>query len=246
MDRRQFLTFFGTVGATVALARPALTQSRLDALPLGGSVSAVDYNVIPGAPRDQSAAFQAMLDRAAARGAAVFLPAGNYVIADVSLPDGIVLTGVPGRSVLVLGAGRSILRAQGVQSIHLSNLLLDGGTARNKIDALLVARGVSDLQLTGCTVRRSPSDTIRLERCGGGIAACTLTNVRRFGLFSIDGVDLEIVDNRVRDCADGGIIVHRSSPGADGTRITGNRITRVGAVSGGTGQWGNGINVYRT
>src|SRR5690606_12330312 len=54
-----------------------------------------------------------------------------------------------------------------------------------------------------------------------------------------------IVGNTVADCGNGGILVHRWEKGEDGTIVTGNRIERISAAHGGTGQFGNGINVYR-
>ncbi|MEM1377248.1 MAG: TIGR03808 family TAT-translocated repetitive protein [Pseudomonadota bacterium] len=245
MDRRRFLTLFGTAGAAMALPCPVLARSDFEVLPLRGSVSAVEYGVVPNAPRDQSAAFQSIMDRAASSGEPLFLPAGNYVISDVQVPDGLTMSGVPNRTALVLGAGSAVLRIEGKQTAQISNLLFDGGAAR-RTDALLIGRDVEQLQISGCTFRRSSADLIRLERVGGRIAGSRLKDGRRFALFSVDGRGLDVTDNRVEACADGGIIVHRSSIGRDGTRISGNRISRIGAASGGTGQWGNGINIYRS
>ena len=49
----------------------------------------------------------------------------------------------------------------------------------------------------------------------------------------------------MRDCGDNAILVWRSAVGEDGTIITANRIERITAKSGGSGQNGNGINVFR-
>jgi uncharacterized secreted repeat protein (TIGR03808 family) len=49
----------------------------------------------------------------------------------------------------------------------------------------------------------------------------------------------------VHDCGDNGILVWRSEVGEDGTIVSGNRIERIAAKSGGSGQNGNGINVFR-
>jgi uncharacterized secreted repeat protein (TIGR03808 family) len=49
----------------------------------------------------------------------------------------------------------------------------------------------------------------------------------------------------VSDCANGGILVHRWQSADDGTIVSGNRVTRIAARDGGTGQNGNGINVFR-
>lgn len=245
MKRRQFLTLFGTSLATGALTRPAFAQSAFQQLPLRGAINATSYGVVPDAARDQSFTFQKMLDSAAERGEPLFLPAGNYVVSEVSIPEGTVLAGVPGRTILVLGAGTSILRATGKNAVHLSNLVLDGGAGRRPVDALLVAKNIEGLSVQDCIFRRSPADHIRLEACGGKLTGNRFSGAQRFGLFSIDGRDLDIDGNIVSDCADGGIIVHRSRAGHDGTRISGNRVFRIGARSGGTGQWGNGVNVYR-
>ena len=49
----------------------------------------------------------------------------------------------------------------------------------------------------------------------------------------------------MRDCGDNGILVWRSEAGEDGTLVTANRIERIAAKSGGSGQNGNGVNVFR-
>ncbi|MGE0233630.1 MAG: TIGR03808 family TAT-translocated repetitive protein, partial [Flavobacteriaceae bacterium] len=51
--------------------------------------------------------------------------------------------------------------------------------------------------------------------------------------------------NEIRQCDDNGILVWQSEKRHDGARITGNRISRIGAVPGGSGLFGNGINIYR-
>ena len=65
------------------------------------------------------------------------------------------------------------------------------------------------------------------------------------GIVSNEADGLALTGNVVADCANGGIWVHRWSEGEDGTLVSGNRVERIGAKHGGTGQWGNGINVFR-
>ncbi|MEO1746669.1 MAG: TIGR03808 family TAT-translocated repetitive protein, partial [Pseudomonadota bacterium] len=238
MHRRSFLTLSGTMAASVLLARPVLAQS--------GATSAREYGVAPNTRENQSARFQSMLDQAAIRGEPIFLPAGTYVVSNIALPDGLVLTGVPGRTVLAHAGGEHLLIGRDAQRLHLSNLTLDGANAPGAEAGLLRLIAVTDAQVMGCTVRRARQDAISLERTGGRFSDNTTAEAARFGLFSRDSRGLDITGNRVADCADGGIIVHRSTQSRENTRITGNRIARVGAASGGTGQWGNGINVFRT
>jgi uncharacterized secreted repeat protein (TIGR03808 family) len=65
------------------------------------------------------------------------------------------------------------------------------------------------------------------------------------GIFCLDARGLEIVHNVVTDCANNGIQVWRSAPGEDGTLVASNRVERIAAKGGGSGQNGNGINVFR-
>lgn len=56
---------------------------------------------------------------------------------------------------------------------------------------------------------------------------------------------LAIAGNDVSDCGNGGILVWRWSEGEDGSIVTGNRVAAIRADDGGTGENGNGINVFR-
>ena len=61
----------------------------------------------------------------------------------------------------------------------------------------------------------------------------------------LDAAGLDISHNTVRDCGDNGILIWRSTHGEDGTIVAFNRISGIANVSGGTGQYGNGIGIYR-
>ena len=67
----------------------------------------------------------------------------------------------------------------------------------------------------------------------------------RAALFSLDAVGLSIKDNAISRCADNGIQIWRSEQGHDGTLLKANRITAIRNVSGGSGQYGNAISVFR-
>src|SRR4029077_4861517 len=64
-------------------------------------------------------------------------------------------------------------------------------------------------------------------------------------IFSIDARGLKISGNTIRGPGNGGILVWRSAPGDDGTLIVDNRIEGVTNKAGGSGQYGNAINVFR-
>jgi uncharacterized secreted repeat protein (TIGR03808 family) len=54
-----------------------------------------------------------------------------------------------------------------------------------------------------------------------------------------------VTHNAIADCANNGIQIWRSTPGHDGSIVTSNRIERIAAKGGGSGQNGNGVNVFR-
>lgn len=250
MQRRRFLSHIGTALAAAAASRPAFAQSGTSGPTLAdlrGSVSALDYDVRPGALDNQSAAFQRMLDETARRGVPVFLPAGIYVVSNIKLPDGALISGVPGQTQLVYGGDGHFLSGRDLNRVRLTGLTIDGVNRWTGagVDGLIDLRGAIDATLDDLIVRGAGQDGIYLERCGGRIADCTISGAGRFAVFAVESTSLTIRDNRIDACANGGIIVHRWAPGDDGTIIAGNRITNIGAANGGTGQWGNAINVFR-
>ena len=106
LNRRGFLS--GTAGFAVAgLALPnALNAAGLKGIELTamrGSIPATDLGVRPAAFDDQSKAFAKMLQDAANRDLPVFLPAGTYVVSNLSLPRAVRLSGVPGATRIVYG-----------------------------------------------------------------------------------------------------------------------------------------------
>src|SRR5690606_26608693 len=84
-----------------------------------------------------------------------------------------------------------------------------------------------------------------LRKVSGTVSDCKIHNMGEAGLMSLDAGGLTLAHNAVMDCGNNGIHVWRSAPGDDGSLILANCIARIGAKSGGSGQNGNGINVFR-
>lgn len=249
LDRRRFLAASAGFAAG-GLALPAAASS-LFAEPvlaaMRGSVDAGEFGVHPGAFDDQSRAFSAMLEKASDEDAAIFLPPGQYTIARITLPRRVRLSGVPGATRLVHAGDGHMLAAEGADHIELSGLVIDGAnrwlgdTAQGLIDA----RGVATFVLDNCRVIGSSRNGLALERVSGRIERSEISNVADAGIWSVEAGRLQITGNTVADCGNGGILVHRWQPAEDGTIVTGNRVERIMARAGGTGQNGNGINVFR-
>lgn len=248
LNRRGFLTIAGA-GAAATLARPA-GADNLDGITtaaMRGSIDATELGVIPGAFDDQSKVFAQMLQVAADRDLPLSLPAGIYIVSNLTLPPRIRLSGVPGASRIIYGGDGHLLIGEDAEHVELNGIVFDGANRWLRDDAL----GLIDLRRTrhavidNCQVVGSGRNGIALERVGGRIERSAISGAADAGIYSVEATGLQISGNTVSDCANGGILVHRWQPAEDGTIISGNRISRIGARAGGTGQYGNGINVFR-
>lgn len=248
LDRRQFLAAALVPGFGLLNAPRALAQKIVGTARLRGAIDAASAGVVAGATTDQSRALQALIVEAARARLPVFLQPGDYAVSDITLPDGARITGVAGASRLVHGGGRRFLSAEGAARIELSDIVIDGRGRRpdgGEQGGLLDLVDVTEVRVENCEVVGSGSNGIRLERSGGRIEGCTISSAADAGLYAVESTGLDIRANRVLDCGNGGILVHRWDKGRDGTVVSGNRVGRIAARAGGTGEYGNGINVFR-
>ncbi len=77
------------------------------------------------------------------------------------------------------------------------------------------------------------------------VSGNTIDKTADVAIYSLDARGLTIQNNTVRGAGNGGILVHRSQKGDDGTLVIDNRIEDIANVAGGSGQYGNAINVFR-
>jgi len=212
-----------------------------------GSLSAKDYGVEPGAVDPASKAFARMLRDASSRNLPIFLPPGIYRISDIDLPENVRIEGVAGATRLAYTGDGKFLNAAGSKRLALSNLVIDGANRWLNDDqpGLLTLRDVPDLKIDNCEIMGASKFAIWSERSSGRISDNTISGAAESGIYAVEGSEFEIRSNKVTDCGNGGILVHRWTKGHDGTIVSGNRIARIAANGGGTGQNGNGINVFR-
>jgi uncharacterized secreted repeat protein (TIGR03808 family) len=233
----------GGLGAGLAVAAgPRLAAAREEPeLPQPFST----YSIVPGGGIDQTASLQEAADKAAQSGTPFFLPPGDYTTSNLMLKSGTEIEGVPGKSVLHYNGGDALISIENAANVRLTGLTLSGEAKSLDGGALLIAESVKGLALSDCRIVGSAADGIVLRKVSGRITDCEIGDVRGSGLFSEDATGLEIAHNHVRDCGDNGILVWRSEIGEDGTTVMANRVERIAANSGGSGQNGNGINVFR-
>src|SRR3984957_19813061 len=223
IDRRRTLAALAgaaALGATkkahAAPAREVAPRAELDAGAFG---------LRPNAPDDQSS----ILQRAVA----------------LQLPPYAAISGVAGATRIVMSGGPSIMSASGSEHIAITDIVLDGaGIPLPERRGLLHVTQGRAVRINNCEIVNSGRNGISLESVEGEVAANTI-NGGDVAIFSIDARGLKISDNTIRGPGNGGILVWRSAAGDDGTLIVDNRIEGVMNKAGGSGQWGNAINVFR-
>ncbi|GHB19906.1 Tat protein [Pseudovibrio japonicus] len=242
---QEILSRRALLGAGVAAGAGTLIASQ-DAQAAPTTPVIVEFPA-PQSQRDVSVALQAAMNRAAENGHILQLGAGTYSCSDLSLPSGLTLHGVPGHTRLLLDGDGPLLKGSGADRVCLSQIIFDGGhlPLAEDVSALLWLSRCEQLALTSCEITGSAKSGLVLEQCSGVIASNHMHELQDIAVLSYNATALRIEGNIVSDCGDGGILVYRWSEGADGTIITGNRVSRIAAQSGGTGQNGNGINVFR-
>ncbi|TGQ66855.1 MAG: TIGR03808 family TAT-translocated repetitive protein [Mesorhizobium sp.] len=230
------------LGKAAAAGLPGIEKAAMR-----GSINATELGVQSGTSDDQSKVFAKLLREANDRDTTVFLPAGTYVVSNLSLPGRVRLAGVPGATRIVYGGDGHLFMAEQADHIELSGLVFDGSN-RSMADyaqGLLDLRRIGHLVIDNCQITGSGKNGLALEHAAGRIERTDISGAADAGIYSVEAAGLAISGNTISDCANGGILVHRWQAGEDGTIVTGNRVQRIGARSGGTGQNGNGINAFR-
>ena len=196
---------------------------------------------------DQTAVLQEAIDAAVTRGEPLVLPAGTFNVQELTLRPGSVISGAQGLTTIrFIGAGRFIT-ATGAPGIKLAGLKIDGALLpleASRTASLVALEGCTGLELDGVEFVNGSGNAISLTGCTGRITRCTISNAAQAAIFSLDST-LQVTGNIVSSCGNNGILVWRSTPGEDGSQVSGNRISGIRADSGGSGQNGNGVNVYR-
>jgi uncharacterized secreted repeat protein (TIGR03808 family) len=246
LDRRSIVLGGLTAGAAALLG---LMPRAALAGPPAGALDAESMGLVPDAVGDQTELLQKAIDRAALAKIPLHLPAGRYRVAGLKFKSNLNVSGVPGQSVLEFVGGDTFISGEESDGLRLQGLVFDGaslalGTAERR-GALLELSGVRDLRISDCRFRRSAAGGLVMRRASGELSACTFSAIATAAVFSEDAAGLVIARNTISDCANNGILVWRSQAGDDGTRIVDNLISGIRAEAGGSGQNGNGVNVFR-
>lgn len=244
LARRSLLSLGAALGAGLGLAaRSPQARAQL----LADRKPSAEIVVGPSGG-DQTAALQKAIDQAAERGATLVLTAGDYLVSTLELRPGTSMVGSPKTRIVAAGAPFGLIARQ-AHGLLLESLVVDGrgrdlATARGA-EGLVTILGGSNIRLGGLVLSGSSRHGLALKRVSGLVGGCSVDAATSAGIFSTDAEGLEITGNTIEDCADNGILVWRSSAGRDGTIVHHNRVRRIRNASGGTGEFGNGINLFR-
>ena len=246
VNRRFFLaatTATGAWTATEAVAAPAAPTS----VPISGlGVDAFHLGVRTNSADDQTEALQRAIERTAGARLPLVLSPGVYRARGLTLPAGARLIGVPGATRIVATDNVPLITARGADYVALTGIIFDGSgktlPQNSGLVQLATARGVA---VRDCEFVGSGANGVMLEAIEGEFANNTIINAAEAAIFSLDARSLTIARNTIRTAGNNGILVWRSQVGDDGTRVIDNHIEEIGARSGGSGQNGNAINVFR-
>jgi uncharacterized secreted repeat protein (TIGR03808 family) len=243
IDRRRLFVMSAlssTVPASMLIAPAA-------AAPLSSlGVDATSLGVRAGGGAEQTRMLQDAIDRTAGARVPLMLGPGVYRTGTLNLPTGTQIIGVHGATRLVFIGGNALISATAADHITLAGLVLDGA-ARPMPDntGLVVINQGNDIRITDCDIVGSSRSGVVLNQISGSICANTIVGAGDVAIHALDSKSLLIQGNIVRDAGNTGILVMRSEKGDDGTLIYDNRIENTHARSGGAGQYGNAINVFR-
>jgi uncharacterized secreted repeat protein (TIGR03808 family) len=243
LDRRRLLALTAaTVTAGVAPAQEAAPAPLTSTLGL----DAAHFGLRPGSPDDQSRVLQHAIDEAARTHAPLAIPSGVYRAGNLKIPAGAQLVGVRGATRLVLTAGAALIAAVGADHVTLRGLVLDGGK-----QPLPEGRGLVQLEscrgvkIADCEITGSGRNGIVLAAVDGQVVDTVLTETADVAIHALDARGLLIARNDINGAGNNGIQVWRSVKGDDGTIVVDNRLENIDNRAGGSGQYGNAINVFR-
>ena len=172
--------------------------------------------VLASTKPDRTQELQAAIDKAANRDGVLRLPAGKYQVSGLRITSPLQLEGVSGHTILVAAPGATTLTVQDTKRVDISGITFEGG-----------------------------DNGLMLVNSSGRICGNEFRAQEKTALHALNSKGLEISGNQVHDIGNNGIQVWTSDKAEDGTLVTNNRVDRIAAKDGGSGQNGNGINVYK-
>jgi uncharacterized secreted repeat protein (TIGR03808 family) len=237
--RRLFAVIAAGSAASVPLPQPAWAEPSLWEQARSG--------LRPEGREDQTSALQRAVDESARTRKPLVLTAGVYRASGLKLPAGAQVWGTRGATTLVLSrAGASLISAAGSDQITLSGLLFDGD--RKPLPdrkGLVHLENCQGIKIADCAFARSGGNALVAISSAGEFVDSTFMDISDVAVHLLDSRGFLIARNHIKAAGNAGMQVWRSRPGDDATMVIDNRLEHIESRQGGSGQYGNAINVFR-
>lgn len=231
IDRRSLIAATALTGAAPAMAMAAPART---AAPASLGVDATSLGVRAGGGAEQTSMLQQAIDKTAGARVPLILGPGIYRTATLRLPAGAQIFGARGATRLVLAGGNTLIAARGADHVTLAGLTLDGGKRPiGEHGALIHLTQCAGVRIQDCELVNSGGNGIFLEAVEGLVASNLVADTAEVAIFTRDARGLAIQSNTVQRAGNGGILVHRSAKGDDGTLVVDNRIEDIANTRGG-------------
>lgn len=231
------LTGLGALAASTTMARAAPPIDPIK-----------EFGLDPNANEtDQSRKLQAAMNAAARSGRLLLLPGAGFNVSEVSVPTGLTMIGIRGQSILTTPGDKRLAHITGASSISIENVVFQANAPETAagVNGLIEIDRATDITFRGCEFNNAAGNGISAGDSGFTVEDCSFYSPETAAILSLNGKGVMIRGNRISDCGNGGIRIWRDEPGADGSIVTGNRISNIDWLDGGNGQNGNGISIYR-
>jgi uncharacterized secreted repeat protein (TIGR03808 family) len=149
---------------------------------------------------------------------------------------------------LEFSGGPAFITADKADGLVLEGIVFNGAFKafdESRGEGLISLSRSKDVVLRNIEIRASARIGLSLVEVAGRVSGVTIRDILDAALKSLDAKGLEITGSHIEGAANNGILVWRSQTGEDGTIVSGNRIAKIRSALGGTGEYGNGINVFR-
>jgi uncharacterized secreted repeat protein (TIGR03808 family) len=246
LDRRRLFAALAGVGAAGAAQSAEAEPAPPRSIGPRAEIDATALGIRPDAADDQTTTFQRAIEQAAAARVILRLPPGIYRAGGLTLPSYTAMAGVPGATRIVISTGPSLISAAGSDHLSISGLVLDGANVPlpERRGLLHFSQGRA-VRIADCEIVNAGRNGIVLEAIEGEVTRNTVAAAADAAIVSLEARGLRVAGNVVRGAGNNGILVWRNATGDDGTLVLDNRIEDIANKAGGSGQYGNAINVFR-
>ncbi len=246
MDRRNFLSLAKTTGAISIGLTVGMHANIVNAETKSKHVfNAADYGLEPNISSDQTNILQQAIDAATAKQQSLFIPAGFYNIKAVTLPTNCHIFGVNGQTKLIQKDDSPIILCENVANIQINTLIFEGNFASSPNSKIIDFSSVDGFMIEQCKVYNSQGNGFMIYKSTGQIIANEFSSLGHVAIFATDCKNLKIIRNTIQNIDNNGILIWQGNKADDGSIISHNHISKIDSKAGGTGQNGNGINIFK-